>query len=109
MLYEICDASDVGIEIVSDDIPVDPAVRGVTGLLGLEPLYLACEGRLVIIVPSEFEDKAIEILSAYEETAGAKIIGRVTDDHKGKVVMKTSIGGMTFLPPPGKELLPRIC
>ena len=109
VLYEICDASDVGIEIVSDDIPVDPAVRGVTGLLGLEPLYLACEGRLVIIVPSEFEDKAIEILSAYEETAGAKIIGRVTDDHKGKVVMKTSIGGMTFLPPPGKELLPRIC
>ena len=109
VLYEICDQSNVGIEIVAEDIPVDPAVRGVTGLLGLEPLYLACEGRFVVIVPGEFESKALEILRSVESTKDSVVIGKVTSEHQGKVVMKTSIGGMTFLPPPGKELLPRIC
>ena len=109
VLYEICDQSNVGIEIVAEDIPVDPAVRGGTGLLGLEPLYLACEGRFVVIVPGEFESKALEILRSVESTKDSVVIGKVTSEHQGKVVMKTSIGGMTFLPPPGKELLPRIC
>ncbi len=99
----------MGIEIVAEDIPVDPAVRGVTGLLGLEPIYLACEGRFVVIVPGEFESKALEILRSVESTKDSVVIGKVTSEHQGKVVMKTSIGGMTFLPPPGKELLPRIC
>ena len=109
VLYEICDQSNVGIEIVSDSVPVDPAVKGVTGLLGLEPLYLACEGRFVVIVPSEFEEKALETLRSVESTKDSVVIGKVVEDHQGKVVMKTPVGGMTFLPPPGKELLPRIC
>jgi len=109
VLYEICGQSNVGIEIKSDHVPVDPAVKGVTGLLGLEPLYLACEGRLVIILPADKADEAVEILKAEENTEGATIIGEVVGDHTGKVVMRTSIGGKTFLPQPGRELLPRIC
>ncbi|MBP5260556.1 MAG: hydrogenase expression/formation protein HypE, partial [Clostridiales bacterium] len=62
VLYEIAEESGVGITINEADIPVDPAVSGVCGMLGLEPLYLACEGRLVIIAPDDEKDKILEVL-----------------------------------------------
>ena len=108
VLYEICDQSGVGIRVDSEAVPVTDEVRGVTGMLGLEPLYLACEGTMVMICPSEYADKAVEALKKTEHAAGAKIIGEVTSDNKGRVVMTTGIGGMTYLPQPGNELLPRI-
>ena len=91
VLYEIAAQSDVGIKLDSTAIPVADEVRGVCGMLGLEPLYLACEGRLVIYCKS------------------AAIIGEVTAEQPGKVVMTTEIGAQTLLPQPGGELLPRIC
>ena len=78
-------------------------------MLGLEPLYLACEGRLVIIVPKVEADKIIEVLRQGTYTSKAAVIGEITDEMPGKVIMTTEIGAETLLPQPGGELLPRIC
>ena len=109
VLYEIASESGVGISLDSEQIPVDPAVRGVCGMLGLEPLYLACEGRLVIICPQKETSKLLDALHSQTYTEGAKVIGYITNDLPGKVVMTTEIGARTLLPEPGNELLPRIC
>lgn len=109
VLYELCDESGVGIRLDQEDIPVDDAVAGVCGMLGLDPLYLACEGRMVVIVPQGEEDAALEALRSSENTAGATLIGRVTGTHPGKVVIHTAIGSEAILPEPTGELLPRIC
>lgn len=109
VLYEIAKESNVGIHLDSQAIPVDPSVKGVCGMLGLEPLYLACEGRLVIMAP---QDKAQDLLAVLHQgpySKDAAIIGTVTDTQKGRVVVRTEIGAETLLPPPGGELLPRIC
>ena len=78
-------------------------------MLGLEPLYLACEGRLVIVVPQEEAQEVLEVLRQCPYSANAAIIGEVTGENAGKVVMRTEIGVETLLPKPGGELLPRIC
>lgn len=109
VLYEIAEQSDVGITLEAEKIPVDERVKGVCGMLGLEPLYLACEGRLVIFAPMEVADKLVEKLREGKYSSNAAIIGRVTEDNKGKVIMQTEIGSQTLLPQPGGELLPRIC
>jgi len=109
VLYEIAEESGVGITINEADIPVDPAVAGVCGMLGLEPLYLACEGRLVVFAPKEKAEALLAVLRQGKYSESAAIIGEVTDDHKGRVVVRTPIGSETLLPPPGGELLPRIC
>jgi hydrogenase expression/formation protein HypE len=109
VLYEIAHESNVGIHLNSSDIPVDDGVRGVCGMLGLEPLYLACEGRLVIFTPAETAEKVLAVLKEHKDTEGAAIIGHVTEDMAGHVVMTTDIGAQTLLPEPGNELLPRIC
>lgn len=109
VLYEIAGQSDVGITLDSEKIPVADEVKGVCGMLGLEPLYLACEGRLVIFAPKSEADKIVEALHQCPYSKNACVIGEVTDDMKGKVIMKTEIGSQTMLPQPGGELLPRIC
>ena len=108
-LYEIAAQSDVGIKLDSTAIPVADEVRGVCGMLGLEPLYLACEGRLVIFAPKENADAILNALKQNEYCKSAAIIGEVTAEQPGKVVMTTEIGAQTLLPQPGGELLPRIC
>jgi len=109
VLYEIADEAGVGINIRRDAIPVAPEVSGVSGLLGLEPLYLACEGRMVMMCPADKADAVVEVLKSVEYTKGATIIGEVTAEEAGRVVMTTEVGGQTYLPKPGNELLPRIC
>ena len=109
VLYEIAEQSNVGIRLNAEDVPVDGAVKGVCGMLGLEPLYLACEGRLVIIAPKEEAEGIVEELRKGKYSANAAIIGEITEDMPGRVVMTTEIGAETLLPQPGGELLPRIC
>ena len=109
VLYEIAAQSDVGIKLDSTAIPVADEVRGVCGMLGLEPLYLACEGRLVIFAPKENADAILNALKQNEYCKSAAIIGEVTAEQPGKVVMTPEIGAQTLLPQPGGELLPRIC
>ncbi len=109
VLYEIAGQSHVGMEIQASKVPVDPAVRGVCGLLGLEPLYLACEGAMVMIVPQEEAEALLEALHKMPYSANAAVIGTVTEAYPGRVVMTTELGAKTMLPQPGNELLPRIC
>ena len=109
VLYEIAGQSHVGVSLNNEDIPVDPEVQSVCSMLGLEPLYLACEGRLVIIAPEAAAETLLRKLKTIPETADSAIIGTITTDHPGQVVRNTSIGTQTLLPQPGEELLPRIC
>ena len=109
VLYEIAGQSNVGIRLDAAKIPVAPEVKGVCGMLGLEPLYLACEGRMVIMAPMEEAEKIVETLKKCPYSKDAAIIGEVTADQPGKVVMTTEIGTQALLPQPGGELLPRIC
>lgn len=109
VLYEIASESNVGVRLDSQAIPVDGAVKGVCGMLGLDPLYLANEGTLVVIAPKEEAAKLVETLKKGKYTRNAAIIGEITDEMPGKVVVTTEIGAETLLPQPGGELLPRIC
>ena len=109
VLYEIAGQSKVGIRLNAADVPVAPEVKGVCGMLGLEPLYLACEGRLVIMAPKSEAEKIVEVLRQCPYSKDAAIIGEVTEEQPGHVVMTTEIGTQALLPQPGGELLPRIC
>lgn len=109
VLYEIAGQSQVGICLDAAAVPVAPEVKGVCGMLGLEPLYLACEGRLVIMAPKSEAEKIVEVLHQCPYSKDAAIIGEVTDEQPGRVVMMTEIGTQALLPQPGGELLPRIC
>lgn len=109
VLYEIAAQSQVGIRLDAQAVPVEGAVRGVCGMLGLDPLYLANEGTLVVVAPKEHADSLVETLRGSKYCGGAAVIGEVTDTMPGKVVLTTEIGAQTMLPQPGGELLPRIC
>lgn len=109
VLYEIAEASKVGAKLYRENIPIQGEVKGLTAMLGLEPLYLACEGRFVIIVGENDANNVLNAVKSAPYGENAAIIGEITDEHSGKVVMKTEIGTETFLPAPGGELLPRIC
>ncbi len=109
VLYEIAEQSKVGIRLDSKSIPVADGVKGVCGMLGLEALYLACEGRLVVFAPKEIAPKLVDTLHKGKYSKDAAIIGEVSHDMAGRVIVKTEIGAETLLPPPGGELLPRIC
>lgn len=109
VLYEIAGQSNVGITLDAAAVPVDPRVKGVCGMLGLEPLYLACEGRLVIVAPQAEAEKIVETLRQGKYSQNAAIIGHITAENAGRVIMETEIGTQTILPQPKGELLPRIC
>lgn len=109
VLYEIAAQSKVGVRIDAQAVPVDPGVAGVCGMLGLEPLYLACEGRLVIFAPQEQAEEIVRVLRKGKYSQNAAVIGEVTAAMPGRVTVRTEIGAETLLPPPGGELLPRIC
>ena len=109
VLYEIAEQSKVGIRLMESAIPVQPEVKGVCSMLGLEPLYLACEGRMVIVAPKEEAEKILETLKKCPYSENAAMIGEVTAEESGRVVLKTGIGTQALLAQPGGELLPRIC
>ena len=98
-----------GINDAETDIPCAPAVRGLTGLLGLNPLYLACEGRLVLFCAPEATARVLSALRQTADGAGAARIGRVAAAPAGQVSLTTELGTTVLLPPPSGELLPRIC
>ena len=83
----------------------DSMGEGVCGLLGLEPLYLACEGRLVMVCPQDKAELLVQTLKGCKYTEGTAVIGQITDQMPGRVTMTTQIGAQTLLPQPGNELL----
>jgi len=109
VLNEFAQASDVAIKLDQNKIPVKNEVRGVCEVLGLDPLYLANEGKLVCIVP---ENKANELLRTMKQHPAGKnscIIGNVVKSPQGKVILETGFGGTRILDMLVGEQLPRIC
>lgn len=109
VLNEIADASRVGVRIREHDIPMRDEVRGACEILGLDPLYLANEGKLAAIVPHEDAQHVLAAMRAEAEGEAAAIIGEVTREHAGMVVMQTTFGGERIVDMLAGEQLPRIC
>jgi hydrogenase expression/formation protein HypE len=109
VLNELADSSKVGIEFDERKVPIRPEVNAACEMLGLDPLYIANEGKLVAIVPEEMAEKVLEVMRGHEYGKNAVIIGQVVNEHPGMVTAKTSIGGMRVVDVPAGELLPRIC
>ncbi len=108
-LNELAQASQVGMRIQEEAIPVDEAARSACELLGLDPLYVANEGVFVAVVPPEEAEAALAALQAHPLGRQAQRIGTVTAEHPGKVVLETSLGAQRIVPPLSGDLLPRIC
>jgi hydrogenase expression/formation protein HypE len=108
-LVEIASRQQLGIEVDETAIPVRDTVRGACEILGLDPLLVANEGKLVAFVPPEGGDRVLAALRAHPLGRDASRIGRVTAEHAGIVVLRTPVGGDRILDLPFGEALPRIC
>jgi len=108
-LTEIARAAKAGIEIAESALPVPDAVRGACSFLGLDPLDIANEGKLVAFVPAAAADAVLEAMQAHQHGRRATVIGRVVDEHAGIVVARTPYGATRVIDVPLGEALPRIC
>ena len=109
ILSEIATAAGVGVVVTEDDIPVRVPVRGAAELLGIDPMYVACEGRLIAVVDGDQADHALAVLRAHPRGEQAAIIGRVTGEPPGIVQLKTAFGGTRIVDVLVGDPLPRIC
>ena len=108
-LNEIAASSGVGVELDETTIPVREEVRGACEMLGLDPLYVANEGKLVAIVAPSVADAALRALQSHPLGKDAAIIGRITPEHPRMVVMRTPLGTTRIVDMLSGDQLPRIC
>jgi len=108
-LNEFARQSKVGIRIEEEKIPVRDGVRAACELLGFDPLYVANEGKLVAIVAPGDAPKILAKMKRNKYGAEAAVIGEVTSEHKGRVILKTNLGASRIVDMLSGELLPRIC
>jgi hydrogenase expression/formation protein HypE len=108
-LNEIARASQVGMVIDERKLPVQDAVRAACELLGMDPIYVANEGKLIAIAPPADADRLLARMRAHPQGRQAAIIGHVTADHPGIVAARTGIGGTRIVDMMVGEQLPRIC
>jgi hydrogenase expression/formation protein HypE len=108
-LNEIARRAGVAIAIEEERVPVRQAVRGACEILGLDPLHIANEGKLVAIIPPEEADSALAALRGHALGADAAIVGEVLDEPAGMVLLRTAIGGSRVLDMLVGDPLPRIC
>ena len=108
-LNEIALQSQLGVTINETAIPIKPEVAGASEILGLDPLYIANEGKLIAIVDPKHADDILSIMQKNRYGRDAAIIGTITEDFPGKVILKTRIGGSRIVDMLVGEQLPRIC
>lgn len=108
-LNEIARQSGVGVELDEAALPIRPEVKSACELLGLDPLYVANEGKLIAICPSEDADALLATMRAHPKGRDAAIVGRVLEDNRCFVRMKTGFGGTRMVDWMAGEQLPRIC
>ena len=108
-LNEIAGQSGVGIHLFEDSLPISKPVMAASELLGLDPLYLANEGKCLIAVAPRDADAVLSAMIKNPYGKNAKTIGQVTDQHPGRVLLKTRVGGTRILSMLTGEQLPRIC
>ena len=108
-LTEIARKARVGIFLNEAQIPISEEVKGACEILGLDPLYVANEGKLLAIVSADEADPVLSAMRAHPLGKNAAAIGTVTEEHRGLVFMKTRIGGTRIVDMLSGEQLPRIC
>ncbi len=108
-LNEFASAAQVGIKLDDEAIPVRPAVRGACEVLGIDPLYVANEGKLVAVVPAEHADQALAALRDHPAGKDAVRIGEIVTQHPALVSLRTALGVERVVDMPVGEQLPRIC
>jgi len=108
-LNELAAASRVGIKINETAIPLRHEVHAACEMLGLDPLYVANEGKLIVVVPGSDAERLLAVMRGHALGHDAAIIGDVVDDHPGTVVMRSLIGGERVVMMMAGEQLPRIC
>ena len=109
VLCEIADIAKAGILLEENNIPVNEEVQGICELLGFDPLYIANEGKVVIIAGNNDAGQILETLKKHPLGKESRIIGEVTGNHSGKVILNTEIGGKRIINKLVGEQLPRIC
>jgi len=109
VLNEFAEVAELEIRLYEERIPVRPAVAGACELLGLDPVYVANEGKLIAAVAPEQADRILGALRAHQLGRDAAIVGEVVSDHPGRVSMRTEVGGWRIVDMLVGEQLPRIC
>lgn len=108
-LNEVASMTRLGVAVEETSIPIDRSVQAASEMLGIDPLQAANEGKIVAVVAKGSAGRGLDLLNDCALARGASIIGRITSDNTGKVVITTRIGGTRVLAEPTGELLPRIC
>jgi hydrogenase expression/formation protein HypE len=108
-LNELAAASRVGVRLTETEIPIRPEVRGACEMLGLDPLYVANEGKLIAVVPPEDTDRLLAVMRGHPLGRDAAVIGEVVADHTGMVILRSRVGGDRVVTMLAGEQLPRIC
>ena len=106
---EIAQSAHVGVELQEAAIPISEEVKGACEILGLDPLYVANEGKLIAVVPAAQAESALAAMRAHSLGKEAAVIGEVVSAHPGFVTLKTRVGGMRVVDMLSGEQLPRIC
>jgi len=109
VLSELAAERDFGVQIDESSIPVDEKVKGMCEILGFDPLYVANEGKIVLVVDKDDAENVVDVLRTDEFGKESRIIGEITKDHPGKAWINTIIGGSRILDMLAGEQLPRIC
>ncbi len=109
VLHEWCQARSMAIDLEEHQLPVSPDVRAVCELLGLDPLFLACEGTFVVAVPGTSVAAVLQVLGQYEVSRAATVIGRVVPVRSTPVCVRRAAGRLVPLDEPAGSPLPRIC
>ena len=109
VLVEAASAAALTFEIEERMIPVRDDVRGLCEILGLDPIFIANEGKMVVICAGPDADRVLSVMTAHPLGAGAAVIGHVTETGRSRVILNTIIGGSRELDLPEGELIPRIC
>ncbi len=108
-LNEIAQQSHIGIQLMEERIPINAAVQSASELLGFDPLYIANEGKLIVIVPAAEAQAALHAMKNTKYGENSTLIGEVVEKYAGRVFMKTTLGTTRILDVMAGEMLPRIC
>jgi hydrogenase expression/formation protein HypE len=108
-LNELASASRVGVVLDEAAIPLRPEVRGACEMLGLDPLYVANEGKLIAVVPPENADRVLAAMRAHPLGKNSALVGTIVADHPGMVILRSRVGGKRVVTLLAGEQLPRIC
>ena len=109
VLHEFSSLCRLGIHLMEEEIPISESVKGINKLLGLEPLYMACEGRMVLVVKEAEATKILNIIQSIDQGKGARIIGKFVKESNQNIFIENNFGGKRILPPLEGSMLPRIC